>query len=209
MTPLQVRILVVLGAVAAALALVFLVMLTVLKNYCVLGSNSCTLITYRQRDAELLVETQNSGVFWFDGAYVYDYSDTVPLATCRKGVAGVLPGVMDPQLTPESVKIEDGCLRFKDGVCQENSLVTTALKFSGSQENADDFTPCFTLDATTMTLVPDQVRCALKVSLVAERFNASPAKSVRVRRTTDRTLNVYEIFAMLERRNIFKRPEKL
>lgn len=223
MTPLQGRILLVSLVVCLALLLVLWWLPALLHNYCWIDGKSCLLITYRMRGGELLVQTQTGYTFWYNGLFIYDYNDRVPFVSCQPGVVNIGGGVPgQEQTTTDSIEKRGSggstgtttdtsvaCLRWQDGTCKEPSPIPikTAMQFPGKEElHQEDFVPCFTLDASTMTLVPEQARCAIRLSLLAERFKDSPVRSFRVRVHGDRTMNIYEIFAMLERRNIFKRP---
>jgi len=221
MSPREIRILVLCLVIALSLLLGLLVLVPILRNFCLLQSASCTSITYQTRGNELLVETPTGQFFWFNGTHVIDYTDTVPGTSCADAVGGVTrqdpttigtgtESRLNQVTTTESKNLPpgQGCARYDvHNVCVEKNTTTviTAKQFPGVQiAPASDYTPRFTLDAKTMQLVDGQVTCQINLAIL-KTFFTGPTFAFRLRRNKNNSvLNVYEIFEFLERRGVFK-----
>jgi hypothetical protein len=223
MSPQEVRILVICLVISLSLLLGLVLLIPILRNFCILQSASCTTITYQIRDNELLVDTASGLRFWFNGKNVVDYNDTVPGTSCTDAVGGVTKD--DPTMigtgtdsrlnlvtTTDSrvLKAGKGCTKYdatNKCVQTNTTAVVTGKQFPGFKiAPASDYTPRFTLDAKTMKLVDGQVTCQLDFPLL-KTFFTGPVFSFKLRRNKNNSaLNVFEIFDFLKRRGVFKPP---
>lgn len=87
----------------------------------------------------------------------------------------------------------------------------TRVSYGGTTDAVNIYQPVFTVDAAAMSLVPvnQGILCGLKQELVMNQFKDVRQEKVQVTLgETDRGLNIYQVFEVLRRSNIFRAPSK-
>lgn len=201
-----------LGAIALGIVVALLVAAPAMRNACILFPEECGELKVRRgkgpSSGQLFVSDPRTGrSYWFDGVYVHAYGDNLP---------GVCPGVLASgatgKLSPVADKVGSPCVRVApDGTCAAYGASATPAVFDGvvGARGSGAFETSFLVDASTMSVVaPDRpVHCSKPVGQVELAFAGTPESSVRYRVPEDEAvLDVYQAFALLEKKGIFKRP---
>ena len=84
--------------------------------------------------------------------------------------------------------------------------------YPGTVQAYDIYQPVFAVDAATLTLKSKDPVCALRSNLVTQQFAATSLSRINMNihiPVQSAALNVYQIFNVLEKKGIFKRPTKI
>ncbi len=207
-SPIASRILVALSAVLLGVLISLLLLVPLMKNSCVWFTRRCAQVQYwtKPDSEELLVLDRHTGnSYWYDGTFIHAYGASL---------AGNCPtlSTLDAtgQLIPKGKSIRQCTRVTPDGKCATWSATPyVPSRVSGEVLGRGSiFEPAFIINANTMTLVPQQIWCSRKLSLVQEDFvqvGIQEELNYRIPETQE-DINVYDMFSMLEKRGIFKRP---
>ena len=236
-SPVAIRVYVSLFAVGVGVAVTLLLIVPILKMNCVLFTRRCSSIEYQIcPNNMLLIRDGRSGFsYWYDGKdYIFSYGDNLtgvcPTAT-SVGVTSETPQpIGDPIPANEACRtysntgkcieyysdptckvtdVDTGeCITYNPAPAKDAVYTPTAIPGEKLGTGAKDlFIPVFALDARTMKLEASPI-CSRPLSQLPTELLESPIHSFKFTNGNDKNLNIYQVFSLLEKHGIYKRPNK-
>jgi len=202
----------VLGAGIAVLLSAFVIVPS-LKNTCTLFDDRCMNVEVkRSRDGTVLVrDPATSMMYFYDGNYIRAYGQPLP-GECPSSVA-------TENATGVTKEVEGGipltCTHFDvNGECVSQDRVAHVGRVMQGQPLAMNkgvsiLEPTFVMNAKTLNMVEDQVRCSISRDIVETMFMDIPFKRVKLRVPSNTSsLDAFQLLHMLSARNVLPRPKK-